>query len=79
VCLDALDHRERLGGDVVKKKAGKLHIKGRIRKSYTECGRVIAGGGMDFLDTEEGDLEDPRVCKWCRVTYESGRVDSASR
>ena len=49
----------------------KLHIGGQIHKSYTECGRVIAGGGMELLDPEKSDLADPRVCKWCRVTYES--------
>lgn len=58
---------------MVKKNGGKVHIVGQIRKSYTECGRVIAGAGLELLDPKKGDdLEQgPRVCKWCRITYEA--------
>ena len=49
----------------------KLHIRGEIRKTQTECGREIVPA--TWLLDQTTRLDDPRVCKWCRVTYESRR------
>ena len=52
--------------------AKKLHIRGTISRSYSECGRYWDTIPKEArLDAEKSDLADPRVCKWCRVTYES--------